>query len=183
MDVSLPSLQISEDNLKPSGRVMAFSSEAALKNIFFLFFLLQAPELQRLPQVTKKTFETIQFQARQFYNFSSLFNSSSFFVDFSFFFLCSKINLSGWVFFFFTFFTVHSFSNICQRGYMVEKKRKTYLLKYKLAQCYHKSLGWIGRLQRGEKCRIGRWDHTSAAVKGSEQKGNTADRCSMHLLI
>lgn len=66
MDVSLPSLQISEDNLKPSGRVMAFSSEAALKNIFFLFFLLQAPELQRLPQVTKKTFETIQFQARQF---------------------------------------------------------------------------------------------------------------------
>lgn len=39
MDVSLPSLQISEDNLKPSGRVMAFSSEAALKNIFFFFFI------------------------------------------------------------------------------------------------------------------------------------------------
>lgn len=36
------------------------------KNIFFLFFLLQAPELLWLPQVTKKTFETIQFQARQF---------------------------------------------------------------------------------------------------------------------
>lgn len=58
MDVSLPSLQISEDNLKPSGRVMAFSSEAALRTFsFFFFFLLQAPELLRLPQVTKKAFE------------------------------------------------------------------------------------------------------------------------------
>lgn len=62
-------------------------------------------------------------------------------------------------------------------------EKKPYLLKFKLARCYHKSLGWIGRLQRGEKCCIGRWDHTSAAVKGGEQKGNAADRCSKHILI
>lgn len=144
MDVSLPSLQISEDNLKPSGRVMAFSSEAALRTFssFFQVFLLQAPELLQPPQVTKKTFETIQFLARQFQNFSSMFNSESEYNTFYVYFFTFKkkpVQLG----FFFSFFTVHSFSK-----YMPERiygEKKEILLKSKLARCY-KSLGWIGRL-------------------------------------